>query len=250
MLYTLVPTTPWIATWLSTLELHNVDNKRNLELGTAMSKSNFIVNPSTNQITTYTLRSARRVSTLFAYAYGLNVFWKQMVWTSFVHSFVHTINKVIFGIVWFQEFIWEPKSLEDKQFMRKHWRATIDSDFIQFVTNMYILLRHIARNVIQVVKPKLLWERKHIVFELVEMRLRECYLWIVVLQRSDFLYMLYHLTGGNWQKWKRVFLSCPCHKSYMDEAVGLKSCKYTWKITKFVKMGNLGQYRENLIFCQ
>ena len=58
------------------------------------------------------------------------------------------------------------------------------------------------------------------------------------------------LTGGNWQKWKRVFLTCPCHKIYRDEAVGLKSCKYTWKITKLVKMGNLGQYRENLIFCQ
>ena len=58
------------------------------------------------------------------------------------------------------------------------------------------------------------------------------------------------LTGGNWQKWKRVFLTCPCHKIYRDEAVGLKSCKYTWKITKFVKMGNLGQYCENLIFCQ
>ena len=58
------------------------------------------------------------------------------------------------------------------------------------------------------------------------------------------------LTGGNWQKWKRVFLTCPFHKIYRDKAVGLKSCKYTWKITKFVKMGNLGRYRENLIFCQ
>ena len=58
------------------------------------------------------------------------------------------------------------------------------------------------------------------------------------------------LTGGNWQKWKRVFLTCPCHEFYRDEAVGLKSCKNTWKITIFVKMGNLGQYRENLIFCQ
>ena len=58
------------------------------------------------------------------------------------------------------------------------------------------------------------------------------------------------LTGGNWQKWKRVFLTCPCHKIYRDEAVGLKSYKYTWKITKFVKMWNLGQYHENLIFCQ
>ena len=52
------------------------------------------------------------------------------------------------------------------------------------------------------------------------------------------------LTGGNWQKWKRVFLTCPCHEIYRDEAVGLKSCKNTWKITIFVKMWNLGQYRE------
>ena len=58
------------------------------------------------------------------------------------------------------------------------------------------------------------------------------------------------LTGGNWQKWKRVFLTCPCHEIYRDEAVGLKSCKNTWKITIFVKMWNLGRYRENLIFCQ
>ena len=74
--------------------------------------------------------------------------------------------------------------------------------------------------------------------------------------KSEFFWILSNfifpclLTGGNWQKWKRVFLTCPCHKIYRDEAVGLKSCKYTWKITKFVKMGNLGQNRENLIFCQ
>ena len=35
------------------------------------------------------------------------------------------------------------------------------------------------------------------------------------------------LTGGNWQKCKRVFLTYPCHKIYWDKAVGLKSCKYT-----------------------
>ena len=58
------------------------------------------------------------------------------------------------------------------------------------------------------------------------------------------------LTAYNWQKWKRVFLTCPCHEIYRDEAVGLKSCKYTWKSMIFVKMWNLGQYRENLIFCQ
>ena len=62
--------------------------------------------------------------------------------------------------------------------------------------------------------------------------------------------MFWPLTGGNWQKWKRVFLTCPCHEIYRDEAVGLKSCKNTWKITIFVKMWNLGQNRENLIFCQ
>ena len=60
----------------------------------------------------------------------------------------------------------------------------------------------------------------------------------------------WNLTAHNWQKWKRVFLTCSCHKIYRDEAVGLKSCKYTWKITIFLKMWNLGQYHENLIFCQ
>ena len=53
------------------------------------------------------------------------------------------------------------------------------------------------------------------------------------------------LTVHNLQKWKRVFLTCHCHKIYRDEAVGLKSYKYTWKITIFVKMWNLGQYLEN-----
>ena len=42
----------------------------------------------------------------------------------------------------------------------------------------------------------------------------------------------------------------PAIKFIGMEAVGLKSCKYTLKITIFVKMWNLGQYRENLIFCQ
>ena len=66
-----------------------------------------------------------------------------------------------------------------------------------------------------------------------------------------FKIMLYFaLTAHNWQKWKRVFLACPCHKIYRDEAVGVKSCKYTSKLTIFMKMSNLGQYRENLIFCQ
>ena len=37
------------------------------------------------------------------------------------------------------------------------------------------------------------------------------------------------LTAHNWQKWKRVFLTCPCHEIYRDKAVRLKSCKYTFK---------------------
>ena len=49
------------------------------------------------------------------------------------------------------------------------------------------------------------------------------------------------LTAHTWQKWKRVFLTCLCHKIYRDEAVGLKSCIYTRKISIFVKMWNLGQ---------
>ena len=47
------------------------------------------------------------------------------------------------------------------------------------------------------------------------------------------------LTAHNWQKWKRVFLTCPCHDIYRDEAVGIKNCKYTWKITFYVNMWNL-----------
>ena len=51
-------------------------------------------------------------------------------------------------------------------------------------------------------------------------------------------------TAHNWQKCKRVFLTCPCHEIYRYEAVDLKSCKYTLKITIYVNMWNLGQFRE------
>ena len=97
--------------------------------------------------------------------------------------------------------------------------------------------------------PELSVRKLHILWgcELLELGLRRIQAAISALipesPRSD-------LTGGNWQKWKRVFLTCPCHEIYRDEAVGLKSCKNTWKITIFVEMWNLGQYRENLIFCQ
>ena len=58
------------------------------------------------------------------------------------------------------------------------------------------------------------------------------------------------LTAHNWQKWKSIFLTCPCHEIYRVEAVGLKNSNYTLKIKIFVNMWNLGQFRENLIFCQ
>ena len=77
-----------------------------------------------------------------------------------------------------------------------------------------------------------------------------CYLRCLAVQSDKSQTQLISLTGGNWQKWKRVFLTCPCHEIYRDGAVGLKSCKNTWKLTIFVKMWNLGQNRENLIFCQ
>ena len=35
------------------------------------------------------------------------------------------------------------------------------------------------------------------------------------------------LNGWQLAKMKRVFLTCPCHEIYRDEAVGLKSCKNT-----------------------
>ena len=62
--------------------------------------------------------------------------------------------------------------------------------------------------------------------------------------------LLTSLTAHNWQKWKRVFLTCRCHKMYREEIVDLISWKYTWKITIFVNMWNFGQFRWNLIFCQ
>ena len=58
------------------------------------------------------------------------------------------------------------------------------------------------------------------------------------------------LTTHNWQKWKRVFLTCPYHEIYRVEAIGLKNFNYTWKIMIFANMWNLGQFREKSIFCQ
>ena len=57
------------------------------------------------------------------------------------------------------------------------------------------------------------------------------------------------LMAHNWQKWKSTFLTGTCHKIYRIEAVGLKRSNCTLKITIFVNICNLGQFRENLIFC-
>ena len=49
-----------------------------------------------------------------------------------------------------------------------------------------------------------------------------------------------YLTAHNWQKWKRVFLTCPCHKVYRDEAVGLKSLKIYLKNYDFCENVKFG----------
>ena len=56
--------------------------------------------------------------------------------------------------------------------------------------------------------------------------------------------------GHIWQKWSNIFLTCPGHKIYSEETVGLKSFNYTLKIIVFMNMWNLGQFCENLMFCQ
>ena len=43
------------------------------------------------------------------------------------------------------------------------------------------------------------------------------------------------LTAHNWQKWKRVFLTCPCHEIYRDEAVGLKVANILEKLRNLWK---------------
>ena len=45
------------------------------------------------------------------------------------------------------------------------------------------------------------------------------------------------------KKLKSRFLTCHYHEIYREEAVGLKSSHSTLKITIFVNMSNLGQFR-------
>ena len=48
------------------------------------------------------------------------------------------------------------------------------------------------------------------------------------------------LTAHNWQKWKSTFLTCPCHKIYRVEAVGLKNSNYTYKFYDFCEYVKFG----------
>ena len=52
------------------------------------------------------------------------------------------------------------------------------------------------------------------------------------------------LNGSQLAKLKKKYVTCPHHKIYRLEAVGLKNSCYTWKIMIFVKMWNLGQFYE------
>ena len=54
-----------------------------------------------------------------------------------------------------------------------------------------------------------------------------------------------------WQKWKKVYsLDVPAMKILGKKRIGLKSSNCTLKITIFVNMWNLGQFRLILMFCK
>ena len=48
------------------------------------------------------------------------------------------------------------------------------------------------------------------------------------------------LTAHNWLYWKRVFLTCPCHKIYKDEAVSLKKLQIYLKNYDFCETVKFG----------
>ena len=48
------------------------------------------------------------------------------------------------------------------------------------------------------------------------------------------------LTAHNWQKWKSKFLTCPRHKIYRVETVGLKSSNLYLKIYDFCEYVKFG----------
>ena len=49
----------------------------------------------------------------------------------------------------------------------------------------------------------------------------------ILFKRQKELCSVFCVNGWQLAKMKRVFLTCPFHEIYRDEAVGLKSCKYT-----------------------
>ena len=61
------------------------------------------------------------------------------------------------------------------------------------------------------------------------------------------------IEGGSYQEFKGSQLSstlytCPCHKMYREEAFGLALSNYTFEITIFMSMYNLGQFCKSLYF--
>ena len=138
-------------------------------------------------------------------------------------------------------------------FGSKRIRRVFTFQMFQILPNEINLWRYEDSKRVETFLTSCTWEETKI-----SIKSHKLILWLVLLRKRENKTIYSHwrniekqnLTGGNWQKWKRVFLTCPCHEIYRDEAVGLKNCKNTWKNTIFVKMWNLGQYRENLIFCQ
>ena len=47
---------------------------------------------------------------------------------------------------------------------------------------------------------------------------------------------IWALSAHNWQKWKRVFLTCPCHKIYRDETVGIKKVANILEKIRFMRI--------------
>ena len=67
---------------------------------------------------------------------------------------------------------------------------------------------------------------------------------------KPFFLVINQLTAHNWQKWKRMFLTCACHVIYRDEAVDLKTCKYTLKFYDLCEYVEFGAISWKWIFGQ
>ena len=76
---------------------------------------------------------------------------------------------------------------------------------------------------------------------------------IAIFSRQQFIrvsHKQFALRTHNWQKWKRVLPTCPCHKIYRVDTVSLKNSSNICKNTIFVNIWNSGQFLEKSIFCQ